>query len=65
MNLDLNADGKLYKVRLPEFCGAVEYPMVFLAGEYVGGLAKTKALLAKETDIKAYIKKKLDPPEGN
>ena len=63
MNLDINAGGEDYKVNLPPFCGAHEYPMVFVGGEYVGGLAKTKELLKKETDIKAYILKKISPPE--
>merc|ERR1712166_218972 len=62
MNLDLNADGEEYKKRLPEFCGAKEFPVVFVAGEIIGNLKDTRALLAAQKDMKAYIKGKLDDP---
>jgi len=62
MNLDLNADGSEYKVRLPEFCGEVNYPMVFVAGEFVGGLEDLKKLSKKHKNMTEYIKKRLDPP---
>ena len=66
MNVDLQADGKAYKENLPMFCGQKEFPMVFVAGEFVGDKEDLKKLLAKEKDIKAYIKKTLDiPPPSN
>ena len=63
MNLDLNADGNEYKLRLPEFCGGVNYPMVFVAGEYVGNLSETKALVKANSDMKKYIEKKMENKE--
>ena len=40
--------------------------MVFLAGEFVGDKKDLTELLAKEKDIKKYIKDKLDiPPSSN
>ena len=40
--------------------------MVFVAGEFVGDKEDLKKLLAKEKDMKAYIKKVLDiPPPSN
>ena len=66
MNVDLQADGKAYHENLPMFCGQKEYPMVFVAGEFVGDKDDLKKLLAKEKDIKKYIKEKLDiPPPSN
>ena len=63
MNLDLNADGGDYKLRLPEFCGETTYPMVFVAGELVGTLADTKALFKANKDMKKYVADKMKVPQ--